>query len=76
MKKNKRDELLNNLPACAADFIKLVIKKMRYRKKVRADVQAELAAHFEDQLKDCTTDEEKLQSNQQCYSAPQTFLSD
>lgn len=52
---------LQNLPACAAEYIKLVIKKMRYRKKVRLDVQAELAAHFEDELQDCKTDEEKEQ---------------
>jgi hypothetical protein len=48
-----------NLPNCAADYIRLVIKKMRWRKKVRADVQAELIAHFEDALKDCKTDREK-----------------
>jgi hypothetical protein len=34
---------------------------MRYRKKVRDDVRAELAAHFEDELRDCKTDEEKEQ---------------
>jgi len=56
--KNKDFE---NLPGCAAEFISLVIRKMRYRKKVRADVQAELATHFEDALKDCRTDEEKEQ---------------
>lgn len=50
---------LKNLPTCAAEFIRLVIRKMRYRKKVRQDVQAELVAHFEDELKDCKTDEEK-----------------
>ncbi|MHC4639547.1 MAG: hypothetical protein ACYTBP_11075 [Planctomycetota bacterium] len=32
---------------------------MRYRKNVRADVTAELAAHFVDELRDCQTDEEK-----------------
>ncbi|MCJ7791090.1 MAG: hypothetical protein MUP49_01545, partial [Dehalococcoidia bacterium] len=47
------------LPKCTAEFITLVIKKMRYRKKVREDVHAELAAHFEDELRDCKTDEEK-----------------
>ncbi|MHC4069930.1 MAG: hypothetical protein ACYSR8_10230 [Planctomycetota bacterium] len=31
---------LEKLPGCAAEFIRLVIKKMRYRKKVRADVMA------------------------------------
>jgi len=55
---------LQNLPACAAEFIKLVIKKMRYRRKVRQDVQAELAVHFEDELKDCASDEEKEQKAQ------------
>ncbi|MFQ6116002.1 MAG: hypothetical protein ACE5NG_18225 [bacterium] len=49
------------LPACVAEFIKVVIKKMRYRKKVRQDVQTELVAHFEDELKECDTDEEKEQ---------------
>jgi len=61
MKKKEKDKLFDNLPTCAAEFIKLVIKKMRYRKKVRADVMAELTAHFEDGLKDCKTDEEKEQ---------------
>lgn len=51
----------NILPACAIEYIKLVVSKMRYRKKVRQDVQAELAAQFEDELKDCATDEEKEQ---------------
>ncbi len=54
-----------NLPACAVEFIKLVIKKMRYRRKVRQDVQAELAAHFEDELKSCAIDQEKEQKAQQ-----------
>jgi len=64
MKKKQKDKLFENLPACAADFIKLVIKKMRYRKKVRANVQAELTAHFEDELKDYKNNEEKTQKAQ------------
>ena len=36
-----------NLPNCAADYIRDVIKKMRGGKKVRADVQDELIGHFE-----------------------------
>jgi uncharacterized membrane protein len=52
------------LPKCTAEFITLVIKKMRYRKKVRGDVMAELAAHFEDELQSCKTDEEKEQKAQ------------
>ena len=61
----EKNEVFDSLPTCVADFIKLVIKKMRYRKKVRLDVQAELAAHFEDELRDCKTDEEKEQKAQQ-----------
>ena len=63
-KEYKKDDL-QNLPGCAKDFIKLVIKKMRYRKKVRADVAAELAAHFEDELKSCASAEEKGKKAQQ-----------
>ena len=65
MAKKLSDTDLQNLPACAAEFIKLVIKKMRYRKKVRADVQAELTAHFEDELRGCKTDQEKEQKARQ-----------
>ena len=59
-----KDLSFEHLPPCAADFIKRVIKKMRYRKKVRADVAAELFAHFEDELKDCSTAEQKEQKAQ------------
>jgi len=38
---------------------------MRYRRKVRQDVQVELAAHFEDELKDCKTDEKREQKAKQ-----------
>jgi len=65
MTKHTPQSDLRNLPACAAEYIKLVIKKMRYRKKVRQDVQAELAAHFEDALKDCISPEEKEQKARQ-----------
>ncbi len=61
MKNKEKDDLFDNLPGRAAEFIKLIIRKMRYRKKVRADVQAELTAHFEDELHDCRSDEEKEQ---------------
>jgi hypothetical protein len=55
----------SELPACATEFIDSVIKKMRYRKKVRRDVQAELTAHFEDELKDCKTNEQREQKARQ-----------
>jgi len=53
------------LPACAEEYIKLIVKKMRYRRKVRRDVQAELTAHFEDEMKDCKSDEDKEQKAKQ-----------
>jgi len=53
------------LPACAEEYIQLIVKKMRYRRKVRQDVQEELTAHFEDELKDCATDEDKEQKAKQ-----------
>ena len=49
------------LPTCAEEYIKLIVKKMRYRRKVRRDVQEELTAHFADELKDCKTDEDRQQ---------------
>jgi len=58
-KQNKTD--LQNIPAAAAGFINRVIKKMRYRRRVCRDVRAELAAHFEDELRGCKTDEERQQ---------------
>jgi len=57
-KQNKTD--LQNVPA-AARFINRVISKMRYRRQVCRDVRAELAAHFEDELRGCKTDEERQQ---------------
>ena len=53
------------LPACAQEYIKQVLKKMRYRRKVRQDVQVELTAHFVDELKNCKTDEDKQQKAKQ-----------
>jgi len=65
METQEKQSYLRRLPDSAAAFINRVIKKMRYRKKVRSEVMAELAAHFEDELKDCTTDEQKQQKAQQ-----------
>jgi hypothetical protein len=55
----------SELPACAEQFIDRVIKKMRYRRNVRRDVKAELAAHFEDELEDCKTVEQREQKARQ-----------
>jgi len=61
MVKKQRQYGFENLPVCAGQFIELVIKKMRYRKKIRAEVAAELGNHFEDELKDCKTEDQKQQ---------------
>ncbi len=47
------------LPACATEFIDEVTKRIRYRRKVREDVDAELAAHFEDHLRECKSPQER-----------------
>jgi hypothetical protein len=66
MKRQKeKQRTIYRIPACAEEYIKLIVKKMRYRRKVRQDVQAELTAHFEDEFKDCKTNEEKEQKAQQ-----------
>ena len=70
MKKPEETETrFNTLPANAAEFIKLIIKKMRYRKKVQQDVHAELTAHFKDELKHCATDKERDQKASQLIEA-------
>ena len=56
------------LPTCAVEYINLVIKKMRYRKKARDEVREELIDHFELYLKDCAANEEKEQKTQQLIS--------
>jgi len=57
-----------HLPDSVVDLIGRIISKMRYRKKVRQEVRAELIAHFEDELRDCTTDREKEQKARQAIA--------
>ncbi len=64
-KQNETEGKYSMLPVSVTDFIKLIIKKMRYRKKVGEEVEAELAAHFEDELKDSKGDSEREQKAQQ-----------
>jgi len=54
-----------SLPGCAVEYVRQLMKKMRYRRKVRDDVEAELKAHFEDELKDCKSSGEKEQKARQ-----------
>jgi len=65
MEQKQKDKMADNLPACATEFIKNIIQKMRYRRSVRQEVQSELAAHFEDELKDSPADEDKEQKSRQ-----------
>jgi len=55
----KRSNEPEHLPAVVAEYIELIIRKMRYRQKVRQEVRAELAGHFADALADCKTDQER-----------------
>jgi len=64
-KQNSTDEKLGQLPPVAAEFVRLIVRKMRYRKPIRTEVVTELAAHFEDALRDCKTDEQKEQKARQ-----------
>jgi hypothetical protein len=64
-KKNRKEIKLRNLPVAAVDFIRLVVKKMRYRRNVQDDVQAELASHFEDELNSIKADDEREQKAKQ-----------
>jgi hypothetical protein len=61
----KEADGLENLPPVAGEYIEAIIRKMRYRRKVRQEVKVELAGHFADALKDCRTDEERQAKAQQ-----------
>src|SRR4030042_1110344 len=50
---------LDNLPAFAGDYIKLVIQYMGYRRIARQEVADELTDHFEAALKDCPSEQER-----------------
>ncbi len=54
----KRD-IFEGLPTIAGDYIRLVVRKVRYSRKVRNDVQAELINHFQEALRDCENDSER-----------------
>ena len=62
--KKELAKYLASIPENAGNLIKSIIRKMRYRKKVQDDVMAELAAHFEDELKDCKTNDERQRKAQ------------
>ncbi len=54
-----KQDIFEGLPTNAADYIRLVVRKVKYSRKVRRDVQAELINHFQEALRDCTDDKER-----------------
>jgi len=67
-KQNRKEIKLVNLPVAAVEFIRLVVKRMRYRRVIQDDVRAELEAHFEDELKGCKADTEREEKAKQLVS--------
>ena len=64
MRDRPDEKPVNELPPGAVEFIGRVTKRIRYRRKVRQDVQAELTAHFEDELRGCENAQEREQKAQ------------
>ncbi len=64
MEDKSQGDRRGDLPSCATEFIRQVIREMGYRKKARQEVEAELMAHFEDELRSCTEALEKEQKAQ------------
>ncbi len=64
---DERNDIFKNLPSNAVGYINLVIKNMRYRKKVRQEVREELIDHFEEFLKD-VPDNQKEEKAQELIS--------
>lgn len=58
---SREDKNPPGLPDSAERFIAAVVRKMRYRRRARDEVREELTAHFEDDLKDCTSEVEREQ---------------
>ena len=50
-----------DLPPCTTEFIRQVVREMGYHRRARQEVEAELTAHFEDELRSCTEAQEKEQ---------------
>ncbi len=59
MKEEDHNKLFDNLPGCAGEFIRVVVRKMGYRREVRGEVLAELVGHFEDGLRECGSEQER-----------------
>jgi len=54
-------EIRESLPQCAVDYIDVVAKKVRYRRRVRAEVRQELADHFTDALHGISDEQQRVE---------------
>ena len=61
----RQEKTPHNLPACVIEYIRLVVKRMRYSRSARADVRQEFIDHFSDALADCPTAEERQKRAEQ-----------
>ncbi len=68
MENKPNDSHGGDLPARATEFIREIGRRMRYRRRAAEDVQAELMAHFEDELRGCTNAQEREQRVQRLIS--------
>ena len=59
MKKKDTEKTFVGLPGIVQEYIKQVLKGMRFHKKAKAETAAELAGHFEDELRECKSEEER-----------------
>ena len=61
----EKDGSLENLPACARQYINDVVRRIRYSRAVRREVRRELIDHFSDALGDGTGDQERQERAEQ-----------
>jgi hypothetical protein len=55
----EQDGYPRDLPACVVEYIRLVVKRVRYTRAARREVRQELTDHFTDALADCPTPEQR-----------------
>jgi len=53
------NEYAEKLPEVVTEYINAVVKQIKYRKSVRAEVRQELEAHFADALHGCESEDER-----------------
>ncbi len=60
MKRQEEDrERHDDLPGCVAEFLSELIRHMRYRRRAREEVRAELQSHFAEELRECKSEQER-----------------